>query len=475
MGVGAGDGGVGGIAVTVRIHLGGAIDLYDLPLKSLENLQATFRLSNPLYHRAVRAGRDTGDLVPFRCYAEELPSGALRLPRGAIDRITRELERDGTDWVIERDDRTLGDALPGTMTIPSLRSYQEKARQRLIEHEQGLVVLPCGTGKTRCALAVVLTLGRTALILVPTNDLAEQWQAALREHGVDAGLVCGGKDQHSAPVVIGTEFSLVGRLEKSPSLGRRFGLFVVDEAHRIPAATLSRCRSLVHARYALGLTASTHREDGQGPAVEWAMGPKLLECTPQELMALGVLMPAEIEFLSSTFSCDKAARAPAGVRTRILEQHLVEDVDRARLVAERIAIEHGRGESVLVLTGRKEHAVLLGSMLKGSYGLDVPVLTGETTTKTRRESLQAMRDGQARAVIATTLADEGLDIQRLSRLVLAFPSKAKGKILQRVGRVMRLYPGKKPKVIDVTDPLVPALERRRRERVKVYRDLGLMA
>lgn len=94
-----------------------------------------------------------------------------------------------------------------------------------------------------------------------------------------------------------------------------------------------------------------------------------------------------------------------------------------------------------------------------------------------------MRTGRVRCIIATQLADEGLDIQRLSRVLLAFPQRAKGPTIQRVGRLMRVFEEKgkdgvirmkKPKLFDFVDNLVPTLRSRGKSRRSAYKDIGIL-
>lgn len=83
--------------------------------------------------------------------------------------------------------------------------------------------------------------------------------------------------------------------------------------------------------------------------------------------------------------------------------------------------------------------------------------------------LQRFREGSVKVLCATSLADEGLDIERLSRLILATPARAEGRTIQRLGRLMRPHPGKgTPVLYDLVDDL-PMARRQHAARRRAYR------
>ncbi|WP_045118975.1 DEAD/DEAH box helicase [Haliangium ochraceum] len=88
------------------------------------------------------------------------------------------------------------------------------------------------------------------------------------------------------------------------------------------------------------------------------------------------------------------------------------------------------------------------------------------------QRLEAFRDGRLAVLVASTVADEGLDVPRLGRLVLAYPGRAKGRLTQRLGRLMRPHPDKDGAILyDVVDERVAPLRRQWRERCRLYREV----
>jgi superfamily II DNA or RNA helicase len=123
-----------------------------------------------------------------------------------------------------------------------------------------------------------------------------------------------------------------------------------------------------------------------------------------------------------------------------------------------------------VLSGRVEHCTLLATRL-GAEGVPAAALTG-AVSRTRRNALLArFREGTLGVVCATSLADEGLDIARLERLVLATPARAEGRTIQRLGRLMRPFPGKAtPELHDLVDE-APLARAQFGARLRAYRSV----
>jgi superfamily II DNA or RNA helicase len=155
---------------------------------------------------------------------------------------------------------------------------------------------------------------------------------------------------------------------------------------------------------------------------------------------------------------------------------LAEDEARNALIADRVAAQAISGHTCLVLSGRVDHCELLAAAIV-ERGVEAAVLTGRVGRKRRASLLDGARAGKVPVLVATSLADEGLDLPRLSRVFLAFPSRARGRTAQRLGRLMRPHPEKPDAVLfDFVDRKVPVLRRQHLERRKLYAEvLGLPA
>jgi superfamily II DNA or RNA helicase len=260
-------------------------------------------------------------------------------------------------------------------------------------------------------------------------------------------------------------------LEANPSWGARFGVVLNDEVHHCPANTIQRILRLLPARWRIGLTATEEREDSLTPLIRWSFGRVLLERTTKEMIRLGYLMPARIEILPTdwTWSFD----GPEKKKLAALERDLADDLARNAIISDRIAQEAKAGEACLVLVRTRAHAKTLAEMIV-LRGVEARALTSRTPSKKRKAAVRDLRGGTLPVAVATSLADEGLDLPRLSVIGLASPQRAHGVTVQRLGRLLRLWAGKKPKLLDWVDEDVPTLASRATARRRVYKEAGLL-
>jgi superfamily II DNA or RNA helicase len=453
----------------------GEIVLPELPPPALERLKLKLSLPNPKYVALQRFHNGYTGQEPEKIECcTEMPDGTVHVPRGAIRVVKEQLARYDLAPRLSEDRRSHGERVDPTAGAPELeaRDYQREAVHKLLAASQGLVVLPPGCGKTKLGVAAILTLRVTTLVIVHTSDLADQWMEETRDYGLRPGLVGDGSADFDAPVVVAIIDSLLPLLERNPSLARRFGFVIVDEAHHAPASTFQRGLRLLPAYWRLGLTATPDREDGLSSLVEWSFGEVLLERSMREMIKLGHLCPAEIVIVPTgwTWSYD----GPEKLRLSTLERELAEDLARNALIADTVAREAKAGETCLVLVRTREHAKELAEMIS-MRGVEARALTGKTARKQRKTTVGDLREGRLPVACATSLADEGLNLPRLSVIALAAPARAKGATMQRLGRLLRKWPGKKPKLLDFVDDDVSTLASRATARRRVYLDSGLLS
>jgi superfamily II DNA or RNA helicase len=439
----------------------------------LEQLWQDLTFPNPEYVSCVRMGRAAyGIPETIECIAEDAV-GRVRIPRGAVG-LLRERLRDIGQEVDFVDRRVYfsdsGLFLPplGAVQQAHLRSYQREAVAAMQRRVQGTILSPCGSGKTQMGVAAIATIRQPALILVHTHDLAEQWRERIAMIlGLTAGLVAGGESSIE-PITVATVQTL-SRMEPAAleELGLRFGTVVVDECHHICASTFRHVIAHLPGKYRFGLTATPEREDGLTPLLELCIGPQLFAIDQDELVALGYLQRPEVRFLESRFTFDYDGPEDH----HELMAALVEDEARNQLILDQVLADARAGHTVLVLTGRVNHCEHLSARIARA-GVKAGFLTGSVGKKDRRALLEAFREGSLPVLVASTVADEGLDVPRLDRIVLAYPSRAKGRITQRLGRLMRPHPDKAaPVLYDVVDPHVPPLVRQWHERERIYLEI----
>jgi superfamily II DNA or RNA helicase len=444
------------------IHLPSA----EVPEDLFLALDDALSFANPVWIQRKRLGKSvrwTVEKIHLLAAGDD-----LRLPRGAVRLVLRLAREHGVDIHLEDARTDPGMVLP-ELPRPALRPYQEHALGELVVRTQGHVVIPCGGGKTRVGLGAIAELRASTVILVHTLDLAEQW---LREIalilGVNAGLV-GGGTYDPGPVTVAVIQALerwdVGKLD---AFLAGFGFLILDEAHHVAATTF---RDVVHrhpGRFRLGLTATPEREDGLSAFLELYLGRRLAEVSHEDLVTLGVLTLPEIREVKTSFRFDYRSTED----WQRLCAALIADPDRLTLIADTVAYEAQRHQTCLVLSARVDHCQAIAGALT-ARGVDAAVLTGDVPKAKRAELLEQARTGRLRVLVATSLADEGLDLPRLARVFLAFPSRAQGRTMQRLGRLMRPHPEKgTPVLFDFVDP-VSILKSQWRARRKLYRTLGV--
>ena len=245
-------------------------------------------------------------------------------------------------------------------------------------------------------------------------------------------------------------------------------MVVVDECHHTPATTFLHVVGLFPAWRWLGLTATPGRADGLWPFATSTIGPVLHRVTPEDLEAAGKLVRPRLRWVVTGFRHDFHGDWHA------LMDALTTDTERNLLIVQLVAREAQEGHLCLVLTERVAHAALLADALRRLLPSEpVAVLTGSTPRKEREKVIVGARAGKVRVLLATRLADEGLDLPSLERMFVVTPRRAATKVLQQAGRVMRTAPGKRePVIYDFRDRWVPVLEAQARARwLGVYRGL----
>ena len=244
------------------------------------------------------------------------------------------------------------------------------------------------------------------------------------------------------------------------------GIFT-SNCHRAPAKTFYNVVNQFPAKYRFGLTATPDREDGLTPFMYFTFGDGIYEIERKTLVKAGFLTSVSVQPIITDF--EYPYYGPDDMAAML--DTLIHDGDRnAHIVAEVFGAIEG-GHTCLVLTGRVEHAEYLHKKIQ-SLGITTDLLLGKVKKADREKVRKSVLKGEVKVIVATTVADEGLDIPNLSAVFFTFPSKAHARILQRAGRIMRPSPGKpEPIIFDFADMNIRPLKRQYYQRKKAYHQL----
>jgi superfamily II DNA or RNA helicase len=441
---------------------------------------------NPDYADARKKGQSTGNVEPFILGMHTVGKYHY-LSREFYGEFEAIAKRYGYAVDI-RDNRVFDeDAVPIPHKIKLWKSQVPAARAMLsnkIGH-QGVLVAPCGGGKTNVLLYVICELGQKTLVLCHTNDLLNQWRQRIRDLvGIEPGIIQGTKIDIQQ-ITLGSVMTLAGR-DIDEDLLKEFGCVVLDEAHHCPANSFKDVMDKFYSYFRFGATATPGRRDELEGLLFAICGPIIVEIDRMTLINEGHLVSAEAEPVETGFNYPYR-----GMRTW---PHMIKALTTSRsrneLIIQQIIREHRTGKHTqLVLSKQIDHLLLLHSLLQtkapsitssllvaGGTKKDKRgrvVRTFSMSKREREEAIEAARDGTVRVLFGTQLADEGLDIPRLDRLHLTFPTRAEAKIEQQVGRISRATHGKRDAVVfDYVDE-VGLLRDQFSDRRGVYRDMGL--
>ena len=329
----------------------------------------------------------------------------------------------------------------------NLYPYQQKAVQRCIEARNGVLVMPCGSGKTNCGLEIVSRLGVPTLWLTHTQDLLTQSmnraKSVLNVPLSSYGTITGGK----VNIGTGLTFATVQTMSKLDLSQYKdvWGCIIVDECHKAigtptRAMQFYKVLSQLSCRYKYGLTATPKRADGMEKAMFALLGNVIFEVSRDEVA--DTTCPVSVVTVETGYSPDLniALCGDGTINYAGLVDDMTHDTKRFGVVSETIESLDG---AVLVLGNRVEYLKNLSEKYsKRSICLSA-IGASKSAKKTRKEALKKLNDGDLDCVFATyQLAKEGLDVPNLRYVVLATPEKDETTVTQAAGRVARKYDGK---------------------------------
>jgi DNA excision repair protein ERCC-3 len=309
----------------------------------------------------------------------------------------------------------------------------------------GVVVLPCGAGKTIVGLATIAEIQRATLILTPNTIAVRQWiNELLDKTDIEPGLIAEytGERKDIAPITVSTYQILTYRrtinneqeeaLEFYPHFSLftsyDWGLIIYDEVHLLPAPVF-RITAEIQARRRLGLTATLVREDGREADVFSLIGPKKYDVPWRELERQGWIATAECHEVRVGLSEDEQLNY-ATAETR--EKYRIAAETPAKLRVARYLAERHSDDQVLIIGQYLDQLKMLAEEL------NAPLLTGRTSTNQRERLYDQFRRGEIKRLVVSKVANFAIDLPDANVAIqVSGTFGSRQEEAQRLGRILR--------------------------------------
>ncbi|HVL85155.1 MAG TPA: DNA repair helicase XPB [Pseudonocardia sp.] len=318
----------------------------------------------------------------------------------------------------------------------SLRDYQRHAVDGFWDGGSGVVVLPCGAGKTLVGAAAMARAQATTLILVTTTVAGRQWKRELVARTSLTEEEIGeysGERKEIRPVTIAT-YQVMTRRTKGEYRhldlfdSRDWGLVIYDEVHLLPAPVF-RMTADLQSRRRLGLTATLVREDGREGDVFSLIGPKRYDAPWRDIENQGWIAPAECTEVRVTLT--EAERLGYAVAEPEERYRMASTARTKRNVVKAILGRHP-GEPALVIGAYLDQLEELGELL------DAPIIQGSTKNREREALFDRFRRGELPVLVVSKVANFSIDLPEASVAVqVSGTFGSRQEEAQRLGRLLR--------------------------------------
>jgi DNA excision repair protein ERCC-3 len=317
-----------------------------------------------------------------------------------------------------------------------IRDYQQQAADSFWAGGSGVVVLPCGAGKTVVGMAAMIKAQATTLILVTNTVSARQWRdeiiARTNVRPEDIGEYSGERKE-IRPITIATYQVMISR-KKGEFLHldvfdvQDWGLIIYDEVHLLPAPVF-RATADLQSRRRLGLTATLIREDGQETEVFTLIGPKRFDIPWKDLESQGWIAPADCVEVRVTLT---DAERMTYALSEPDESYRIGATARSKIAVVKKLIADHPNDLVLVIGQFIEQLEQL------AHHLDAPIITGKTSTKERQKLYDQFRHGEIPVLVVSKVANFSIDLPDASVAIqVSGTFGSRQEEAQRLGRILR--------------------------------------
>lgn len=466
----------------MRAIVGSSIVIENCSDELRKHYKEILSFPNPKYMKALNMGKWTGN-IPREIVLYQNRGKDIIIPFGMLRDLFRVYREDKNIEFVNETAHTGHKHYEFGCNIEPY-DYQEAAIRKAVTRRNGVIVAPCGSGKTQIALAVAAKIGLRTLWLTHTGDLMRQSMERAKKcfslPDSAYGTITAGKVNAGEVLTFATVQTMAKiDLEQYRDF---WDVVIVDECHKCVGTPTNvmmfyKVVNSLNARFKIGITATPKRADGMERCMFALLGEKIHEITQDDVK--DKTCPVHVVMRGTGFTPDteKILSADGTISYTRLISELIKDSERNEKIVDDIYSLAMTG-GALVLSERVEHLKTLMRECneRGISMNDMRMLSSNTTKRDRIErehALQDLNDGKINVVFATyQLAKEGLDVPNLRILFLASPQKDRTTVVQSVGRVSRKADGKEyGMVIDYVDRF-GMLNGYAKKRIGYYKKLG---
>lgn len=468
--------------ITILDHKVGKIELDDPIVFDRLTRFLSFKFTGVEYSHAFKSGNWDG--ITYMINSKK------QFPIGLLSKIKTWLETNNIDYLLINDAKKINLYKPLDLSVGLAkknwipRDYQLKVVELCNQNNLGIIRAATGSGKTLIGALITANFNKPTMIYVIGLDLLNQFHETFSELfeekiGYIGNGVCDiqriniasiwtigrALDIKLSDLVVDDEideesfkesdkFKIITALKESK-------VHILDECHIATTSTLRSIHKSIEPEHLFGLSGTPFRDDNTDLLIEGLLGPKIIEITAEELIKKNVLVQPYIMFKESPYMKCK------GKYQTIYKDYIVEHKSRNELIANETKKLIEKGYKPLILFKTIKHGDLLAKELE-DLKINFSLLSGKDSLEKRIEVKRKLNDNEIDCILASTILDIGFDLPKLSALVLSGSGKSYVRALQRIGRVLRTYPGKsRAAIVDFYDN-VKFLKNHSKARFDIY-------
>ncbi|XP_038044860.1 general transcription and DNA repair factor IIH helicase subunit XPB-like [Patiria miniata] len=334
-----------------------------------------------------------------------------------------------------------------------LRPYQEKSLRKMFGNgraRSGVIVLPCGAGKTLVGVTAACTIRKRCLVLCTSGVAVEQWRSQFKMWStVDDSMICrftsDAKDKPMGCSISISTYSMVAHTTKRSWEAEQvmkwlrqqeWGLMLLDEVHTIPAKQFRRVLTVVQAHCKLGLTATLVREDDKIADLNFLIGPKLYEANWMELQRMNFIARVQCAEVWCPMT-PEFYREYLGIRTRKQLLLYVMNPNKFRACQFLVRFHEQQNDKVIVFSDN------VFALKHYAIAMDKPYIYGPTSQGERLQILQNFQHNPlVNTIFISKVGDNSFDLPEANVLIqISSHGGSRRQEAQRLGRILRAKKG----------------------------------